>query len=334
MDTDSEAGNNPQETGFVLGLIRGMDTLAVLYSGIKLGVFEMIEDGCATAARMHERKGYDIRALSALLHALAALSLLEKKGNEFALCPFTQRLLKNRDAKNNIKLAHAYAHMFNYPARVRDKFYYQPTAEDWEDITDMGAASAGPLIDYLCRLVPALTHGDMRLLDVGCGQGHHLVELAGRNPAMRGIGIDNNEDLLAKARENLEKNGLTKRVELKKADMRTFDFGGGMDAVTIFTALRGMRFHQVKSIAARARQSLKPGGYLVIQDFFLEDNRTAPVENVIFDLRLVLSPGQGQVFPLSRYAELQDVGFETYTTHIIAGTAIPVKDSAYHIYRK
>ncbi len=330
----NDAAKITGEKDFVLGLIRGMDMLSALYAGLKLDVFEMIESGCATPQQMHERKGYDIRALSALLDTLRALSFLETKGDEFTVSPFTRQLLKNKEALDNIKLARAYSNMFNYPARVRGSFYYRPSPEDWEDITDMGAASAGPLTGLLLELVPALQEQDILLVDVGCGQGFHLMELARANTAMRCIGIDDNGAVLDCAGKNLEKSGLTSRVKLQKGDMRSFDFGSGVDAITIFTALRGLSLEEVKAIATKAYHSLKPGGYLIIQDFFLEDDRKGPLENVIFDMRLALSSENGLLLKLSEFAALKDVGFDTYTRHIIAKNEIPVKDSAYHIYRK
>jgi len=66
-----------------------------------------------------------------------------------------------------------------------------------------------------------------RLLDLGCGNGRHLVHLRRETPNV--AGLDFSAELLGMARELLGR-----EASLVRGDMRRVPFGGGFDAVTNF----------------------------------------------------------------------------------------------------
>jgi len=63
----------------------------------------------------------------------------------------------------------------------------------------------------------------MRLLDVGCGTGHHIEHLKDKYTC---TGLDISEEILEVARENVE------GVEFVRADMTSFDLGRRFDVIT------------------------------------------------------------------------------------------------------
>jgi SAM-dependent methyltransferase len=78
----------------------------------------------------------------------------------------------------------------------------------------LDSASLGVLPDLIKALEFNCT------LDLGCGNGNLLLELAGRNPSFMGWGIDSNRAMLKIARNSLRGTGLQKRITFLPADCR------------------------------------------------------------------------------------------------------------------
>lgn len=317
----------------VFDLIRSLEKAAVLYAGLELGIFDMVarQDGDWQASA--RRRGYDIEACETLLNALLASGFVHKRQGHYELADITRGVLENPFLVNNLQLAKVYTVMFRYPERVRGEYLHVLGADELKVITALGQYSASRLIDRLTALVPGLRSEPLSLLDLGCGQGYHLAALALGNPKLRCLGLDAQEEILQLARQNLDRHHL-ESVGLKKGDMRTFDFGNNLDIITCFTALRGMAKEEMIRLVRRVFASLKAGGFLVIHDFFLENDRTAPLDNVFFDMKLTLSAKGGQLLRRRDFEELKEVGFHKFTAAPIVGEDIAVKDSAFFIYRK
>jgi SAM-dependent methyltransferase len=126
------------------------------------------------------------------------------------------------------------------------------------------------------ELVQARKPGAATLLDVACGTGAHLAELARR---YRCVGIDLDRDLLAVARERLPA-----EVDLYEADMRTFDLGRRFDAVIcLFSSIGyvgdGEQLH--RAAAAMARH-LEPGGVLIVEPWLSPERIQLPHVGAVF----------------------------------------------------
>lgn len=61
------------------------------------------------------------------------------------------------------------------------------------------------------------------LLEVGCGTGRNLIQVARRYPTARLFGLDISEAMLTTARANIDRAGLGDRITLRQADATNFD---------------------------------------------------------------------------------------------------------------
>ena len=61
------------------------------------------------------------------------------------------------------------------------------------------------------------------VLEVGCGTGRNLIQVARRYPTARLFGLDISEAMLATARANINRAGLSDRITVKQADATDFD---------------------------------------------------------------------------------------------------------------
>jgi ubiquinone/menaquinone biosynthesis C-methylase UbiE len=100
-----------------------------------------------------------------------------------------------------------------------------------------------------------------RLLDVGCGKGKQLVELA-RRLGCRVIGIDPLDQNLALARERVQKEGLEEKVAVEKGSMERIPLP---DASVNFVWCRDTFNHveDVDRALAECARVLAPGGAMM-----------------------------------------------------------------------
>jgi cyclopropane fatty-acyl-phospholipid synthase-like methyltransferase len=113
--------------------------------------------------------------------------------------------------------------------------------------------------------------GDI-LYDMGSGDGRIVIEAA-KKYGIRGIGIDLNPELVAKARENAEKEGVSHLTEFRAQDGLTVD----ISEATVVTLYMFKWFNN----ALRPKlQKLKPGSRVIAHDFDIDDWKPTRVEYV------------------------------------------------------
>jgi ubiquinone/menaquinone biosynthesis C-methylase UbiE/DNA-binding transcriptional ArsR family regulator len=142
--------------------------------------------------------------------------------------------------------------------------YFAENAVDWDTIRALHVAENS----VESAILEAI--GDRRfdsLLDLGTGTGR-LLELFAPLYA-RAIGVDASAAMLAVARANLDRAGLTS-AQVRLGDIQHLPFGrNSFDVVTIHQVLH-YHFEPERAIAEAARV-LRPGGRLLIVDFAPHD---------------------------------------------------------------
>ena len=116
-----------------------------------------------------------------------------------------------------------------------------------------------------------IKNGDI-LYDMGSGDGRIVIEAA-KKYGVKGVGIDLNPELVAKARENAAKEGVSHLVEFRAQDGLTVD----ISEATVVTLYMFKWFNN----ALRPKlQKLKAGSRIVAHDFDIDDWTPTRVEYV------------------------------------------------------
>jgi len=139
-----------------------------------------------------------------------------------------------------------------------------------ELIKDMWALGSFPdrIVELLrpFNLPPEKT----RILDLGCGKGAVFITLA-HELGFRAVGIDACRPFLEEAKSKAEEYRVSERCRLEYGDIRKAvqtlkDFD-----VVIYVSLGGT-LGGFDAIVGKLRQTVRPGGYLVIDDGFLKES--------------------------------------------------------------
>jgi S-adenosylmethionine-diacylgycerolhomoserine-N-methlytransferase len=108
------------------------------------------------------------------------------------------------------------------------------------------------------------------VLEIGCGTGRNLVQIARRYPQAQVYGLDVSNEMLASARAAISRAGIDSRVRVAQGDATSFDprslFGrANFERVVISYALS--MIPPWREALREAVEALAPGGTLHIVDF-------------------------------------------------------------------
>jgi S-adenosylmethionine-diacylgycerolhomoserine-N-methlytransferase len=108
------------------------------------------------------------------------------------------------------------------------------------------------------------------VLEIGCGTGRNLIAAARMRPDASYFGIDISHEMLATARGNLGRAGLTRSIRLARADAANFDTNSLFARATfdrVFFSYSLSMIPPWREALRRAEAHVAPGGRLHIVDF-------------------------------------------------------------------
>jgi len=297
--------------------LRGFQESRVVLTAVELDLFTAVGSG-ATAAEVAARVGGDPRATEMLLNALVAMGWLAKHGAIFSNSPASARYFAAGSADDwraaTLHVAHLWETWSTLTECVRAGTSVTRQAkagrgEDWTTafIAAMhrNARARAPLV------VSAVgTDGVSRMLDVGGGSGAYSIAFASAKENLE-VDLLDLAEVLPITQGHIEDAGLAGRIRTRPGDLRSDQLGVGYDLVLVSAICHMLGVDENGDLVRRCFQALAPGGRLVIQDFILEPDKTAPKSAALFALNMLVGTRGGSTYTEAEYAAwLAEAGFE------------------------
>lgn len=297
--------------------VRAFQVSRLVLTALELDVFSALAPEGSEATTVSKRLGTDLRATAMLLNALAAIGLLDKRGEAFRCAPLAADALRGESAHFMRPMLLHMAHLW----------------ESWSRLTEIvrNGAPHTPIQEPACRdsrvesFIGAMHHfglqqqapfvqaldwtGVRHVLDLGGGSGVYAISFCKAVPSLTATLFDRTS-VIELARHYIHDAGLTDRIRLLEGDMIQDDFGSGYDLVWLSNVIHSMSPEQVLTLFRKVGKAMNPGGRFVVRDFILEDNRIAPAPGAVFALNMLVNTPAGGCYTRSELVGwLEEAGF-------------------------
>jgi SAM-dependent methyltransferase len=243
--------------------------------GVKVGVFEALADGPATAAEVAERCGTSDVGTEKLLFALTGADYLKAENGGYGLTPVSRKWLL-RDSPNSLadKMLFQF-HEWDYMEMSEDyvrtgepmELHSMEDPEQW-DLYQRGMRSMANAASAEAVKRMPVPKGATKMLDIGGSHGYYSVALCRRHDGLRSTILDLPQ-AIEYAAPLLAAEGMGETVVHRAGDALEKDLGeDAYDLVLIAQLVHHFSEEENRDLAQRAARALRPGGFYAVLDEF------------------------------------------------------------------
>ncbi len=287
----------------LLQLSGGYWSACALHAAVELDLFTPLAERSLSATELAGRLNLDPRGLAMLLDALAAMDLVEKRGNEYWASSFAVRFLSRASGEY---LGYIILHHHHLMA-------------GWTRL-DEGVRSGGPVLgrvshgndetaresflmgmfNLAMQIAPRIAAGiDLtgrhRLLDLGGGPGTYAIHFCQKHPRLSAVVYDL-PTTRRFAEATIARFDLADRVSFASGDFLRDAFPGTFDVAWLSHILHSEGPEGCAVILSKAVAALEPGGVILVQEFILDDAKDGPLFPALFSLNMLLGTTSGQAY--------------------------------------
>ncbi len=275
----------------------------ILLTATKLDLFSALDDHSDSLSDLAHRLSLDERALSLVLHALAAMRILTKQDGRFANTSVARKHLvkTSPDYVGHLLVLHdsEWMNWGNLEDTIRTGvspvcqhvFATDPEmgANVLAVLDRIGRGSGANLAKFL------KLDGVERVLDVGGGAGTNAIAFCREYPRVKATVFDLPSTLQV-AERYIKEAGLEDRIVVLPGNFNTDSLGGLYDLVLLSDVLHYQNAQTNAELVHKAFSHLTETGRLVIKDRFLDPDRTSPAWTTAFAVHVMVNTEQGECF--------------------------------------
>ncbi len=302
----------------ILRLARDFMESRLLLTGAELNIFTVLSEGPLTAKEVSGRIGADLRALTILLDALAAMGLLDKKGETYRCAAAVAPFLSAGHPQSVLPMVLHAGHLWHRWSRLTNvvQGMDEPArpAGRFRGKEEMGAfigAMHVVALPLATEIVAAVNPGQSKaLLDVGGASGTYTIAFLQASPRMKATLFDRPE-VVEMARERISEAGLLDRVALVAGDFYRDEFPKGHDLAFVSAIIHQNSPEQNLELYGKVFRSLNSGGRIVIRDHVMEPDRVHPKDGAVFAVNMLLGTEGGGTYTFEQIRTgLSQAGFK------------------------
>ena len=249
---------------------------AMLRAGVKLGIFNLLEENKLTFDEVAQRIVASPRYVRAFLEACVVLDLLEKRGDRYANSPLAANFLVK--GKRKYVGDHALHHTNTWALwgrldEIMKAGKSQPPFETgyvdaptyWTNyIMGQHNRAASGQAYYLVENVDL--RGRRKLVDLGGGAASYSIALCSAHPELRAVVVERKEPLSI-AKPLVEELRLQDRIRLLEGDFFDLELDSDFDVALISGVVLIKSEEDCRRLFKLAYDVLLPGGVVIVQDY-------------------------------------------------------------------
>jgi hypothetical protein len=301
----------------ILEMMRAYQVPCLLAAAADLDLFEKLAPAPRTAAEVAAAAGCDLRAVTILLDALAAVRVIVKQDEQYSISPELAPFLCAAFPQSVMAMLRHQANCLRRWSRLpwtvlSGKPEYPGPSIRGEDADKASFIEAMHVVSrgVANELVQEIHPGGVRcVLDLGGASGSWTMAWLKAEPQSRAIIFDL-PHVIPMARECFATSPFADRIELCAGDFYTDDLPKGADLAWVSAIIHQNSPDQNRALYRRIAAALEPRGWIYIRDIVMEPSRTAPVAGVLFAVNMLSATEGGNIYCLTEIQEdLQSAGF-------------------------
>ncbi|MEM9516676.1 MAG: class I SAM-dependent methyltransferase [Actinomycetota bacterium] len=310
----------PPTSAPVWDVVDGFGRFHALVTALELDVFEAIERAGRTDAHALALE-LDVSAphLDALLDAVVAMGFLERRAGGVELNDTARRYLLRDGAASMVDLIPVSPGPLENWRSLTDTVRKGRPARPVEDDP---AAFYVPLVEgTFTTIMRCARRADLqlrytaldrpRVLDLGAGGAPWTIAILGGNSGATAV-VNDLPGVIDVARRTVVEHDVADRVEFLPGDYHHVDIeDAAYDIVVLGHVLRAEGREAAPRLLARAHRAVRPGGRVVVGDYFTDARRTAATGHALMmGTTMMASTEHGATFSHDEVGSwLRDVGF-------------------------
>ncbi len=294
----------------LLDFARAFQPVCVLAAAAELELFAALARRPLTAAQTAKKLAGDPRATALLLDALAALRLLAKTGDRYALAPGVAGTLTADGQHSVLAIIQHQANCLRRWAQLAGVVKTGRPARCAPSIRgaagDIAAFIGGmddlsaPVADEVIACLGKIPF--RHVLDVGGASGTWTLALLRHRPGAMATLFDL-PVVLPLARRRLRAAGQLPRVRLAGGDFMRDALPAGADLAWVSAIIHQNSRAENRKLFKKLFGALAPGGWLAIRDIVMAPDRVAPVSGALFAVNMLVATRGGGTYT---FAEIRD----------------------------
>lgn len=292
----------------LLGMGRAFMESRVLLTGAELDLFTLVAAKPLSAEQIAGRIGADLRALTIVLDALAAMGLLVKQNDTYQTEPSAARMLSADSPASILPMIRHSADLWDRWGQLTHRVA-GPREKEKSMRAFIGAMHVigNTLAPRIVSLVGS--SGARRLLDVGGASGTYTIAFLEAEPQMRATLFDL-PPVIDIARERVGAAGMLDRVTLVAGNYKKDPLPAGHDLAFVSAIIHQNSPAENVTMFRNIFTALEPGGRIVVRDHVLSADRTNPKSGALFAVNMLVGTEGGNSYTETEIRDtMEQAGF-------------------------
>lgn len=286
-------------------------------------IFDYLDGRGRTAAALSKIIGTDGRATELLLNSLAAIGLLEKRGGNYRNAGVASRyLVKGKADYQGDILMHNDVLWDNWSGLdevVKTGRPYRKAHDHESFILGMHNLALQKVKGVMKNLD---LKGMKKVLDLGGGPGTYSLAFAKKKMDVTLLDFP---DTLRISKRVITSAGMEKDIRLLPGDFMKDKLGSGYDMIFISQIFHAYGPDECTALLRKCRASLQKGGRVVVQEFYLDESRTSPLQGAVFAINMLVNTPHGRTYtPNEMSAWMKRAGFTRIAKKILDETVLMI----------
>lgn len=304
----------------------------IIEAALNAGVFDLLDSGPKDLEQVAAETGASTRGLRIAMNALVGLNLLEKghDGRYSLAAEGAAFLVSTKPAFHGGIFHHMSRGVIPSWLRLTEIVRSGKPAVTAADQAEQSKYFEHFVTDLFplnysgaCALGEALALGEasaeVRVIDIGAGSGVWGIALAQQSPLVHVTAVDL-PGVLSITERMAQRFGVASRFRFIAGDIYEAEFGAGHHIATVGHILHGDGEKRSRELLSKIFSALAPSGTIAIAEFLMNDDRTGPVNGLLFAVNMLVLSETGDTFSFREIASwLTEAGFVDARTLNIPG---------------